>query len=115
MNNRREQLETLHAHLGELVVVLAQDPLCQWRKHFMACQQRAASLLSIGFTQGELNELSGSINHVYGGAGSFSDYAPARAKADGTFGAIAGMDRFSELSGNVYTSALALRVVGNAP
>jgi hypothetical protein len=72
-------------------------------------------LLSLGFTQSELNELSGSVNHVYGGAGSFGDYAPARAKTDGTFGTIPGMDRFSEVSGNVYTSALALRIVGNAP
>ena len=115
MNNRREQLEILHAHLGELVVVLAQDPLCQWRNHFVASQQRAASLLSHGFTQSELNELSGSVNHVFGGAGSFNDYAPVRAEADGTFGPIAGMDGFDELSGNVYDSALALRVVGNAP
>lgn len=115
MNNRREQLETLHAHLSELVAVLAQDPLCQWRKHFVACQQRAASLLSLGFTQSELNELSGSVNHVYGGSGSFNDYAPVQAKADGTFGVITGMEGFSEQSGNVYASALALRVVGNAP
>ena len=115
MNNLREQLENLHAHLGELAAVLAQDPLCQWRKHFVACQQRAASLLSHGFTQSELNELSGSVSHVYGGAGSFNDYAPVRAKADGTFGLIAGMDSFDKLSGNVYKSALVLRVVGNAP
>ncbi|MBB4133440.1 hypothetical protein [Xanthomonas sp. 3075] len=115
MNNRREQLEILHAHLGELVVALAQDPLCQWRSHFVASQQRAALLLSHGFTQSELNELSGSVNHVFGGAGSFNDYAPVRAKADGTFGTVAGMDGFDELSGNVYDSALALRAVGNAP
>jgi len=115
MNNRREQLEILHARLGELVAILEQDPLCQWRNHFVACQQQAASLLSRDFTQSELNGLSGSVNHVYGGAGSFNDYAPILAKADGTFGIIAGMDSFSELSGNVYSSALALRVVGNAP
>jgi hypothetical protein len=115
MNNRHEQLEILHAHLGELVSVLAQDPLCQWRKHFVACQQQAAALLSHGFTQSVLNELSGSVNHVYGGAGSFNDYVPVRAQADGTFGFIAGMDGLNELSGNVYDSALALRVVGNAP
>ncbi|MDO1530503.1 hypothetical protein QMK61_16825 [Fulvimonas sp. R45] len=115
MNNRREQLETLHAHLGELIAVLAQDPACQWRAHFAACQQRAASLLNLGFTQSELNELSGSVNHVYGGSGSFNDYAPVRAKADGTFSVITGMDGFSKLSSNVYASALALRVVGEAP
>ncbi|MGS1126364.1 hypothetical protein ACVCL3_05155 [Rhodanobacter sp. UC4437_H4] len=115
MNSRREQLEILHARLSELVAVLAQDPLCQWRKHFVACQQQAASLLSRDFTQSELNVLSGSVNHVYGGAGSFNDYAPILANADGTFGIIAGMDSFSELSSNVYSSALALRVIGDTP
>jgi hypothetical protein len=109
---RHAQLNTLHSHLGELAAVLAHDPPCQWRKHFVVCQEWAASLLSHGFTQGDLNELSGSVKSVYGGAGSFTDYAPVRIKADGTFSLIAGMENFSELSGAVYESALELRVVG---
>jgi hypothetical protein len=115
MNNRREELEALNAHLGELVLMLTRDSLCKWRAHFATCQQRASSLLSHGFTQGDLNELSGSVKHVYGGAGSFNDYAPVRANADGTFGIIAGMDHLSELSSKVYDSALAIRVIGHAP
>ncbi|RUL62029.1 hypothetical protein EKH79_14030 [Dyella dinghuensis] len=115
MNHRREQLEELNVRLGELLLVLTQDPLCQWHKHFAKCQQRAAFLLSQGFTQSDLNELSGSVKHVYGGAGSFNDYAPVRANADGSFGIIAGMDHLSELSSKVYDSALAIRVISHAP
>ena len=113
MSNRQKQLEDLHAYLGELVVVLAQDQACQWRGHFASCQQRAARFLSHGFTQNELNELSGSVNHVFGGSGSFSDYAPVMQKPDGTFSIVAGMESFDELAAKVYDSALALRVIGN--
>ena len=115
MTNRREQLEELHACLGELVLVLAQDPSCQWRKHFANCERDAASLLSGQFTQSELNQLSGSVTHVYGGAGSFTDYAPIQVAGDGTFKVIAGMEQLTELSGKVHSSAFALRVIGNAP
>ncbi|NIK40541.1 hypothetical protein FHY12_002866 [Xanthomonas arboricola] len=113
MNNRQRQLEDLHAHLGELIAVLTQDQACQWQSHFASCQQRAAGLLSQGFTQNDLNELSGSVNHVFGGSGSFNDYAPVVPQLDGTFNVIAGMERFDELSIKVYHSALALRVTGN--
>jgi hypothetical protein len=115
MINRREQLEELRVCLSELAFVLAQDPSCQWRKHFAHCEQDAASLLSGQFTQSELNQLSGSITHVYGGAGSFTDYAPIQVTGVGTFKVIAGMEQLAELSGKVHSSALALRVIGNAP
>ncbi len=72
-----------------------------------------ARLLSQGFTQNDLNELSSSVNHVFGGAGSLNDYAPVVQRLDGTFNIIAGMDSFDELASRVYDSALTLRVTGN--
>ena len=113
MSNRQKQLEDLHAHLGELIVVLEQDHACQWRGHFVSCQQRAAWLLSHGFSQNDLNELYGSVSHVFGGSGSFNDYAPVMQKPDGTFSIVAGMESFDELASKVYDSATALRVTGN--
>jgi len=44
--------------------------------------------------------------HVFGGMGSFNDYAPWHNGCT-----IPGMETLAEASGNVYQSALALRVV----
>jgi len=112
MYDRRKQLEDLHANLHKLIAVLEHDPQCQWRKHFENCEAKAAALLNNGFSQSELNLLSGSVNSVSGGAGSFTDYVPVRVAFDGSWKAIAGMENFDEISGKVYESALALRVIG---
>ena len=110
---RHQQLETLAAHLDQLVAVLALDPMCDWRRHFEGGLSASRALLTQGFTQQQLNELSGSIMSVYGGAGSFSDYAPVtQAHPGGPFALIPGMESVDTLSGRVYQSALALRVVG---
>ena len=114
MENRHEQLVVLNDRLGELVSILALDPLCPWHKHFIACQQEASTLLRDGISQDALNQLSGSVMHVFGGSGSFNDYAPVTTCQDGTFKAVAGMEGVGELTGNVYDAALALRVVGHA-
>lgn len=113
MINRQKQLEDLHTHLDELIAVLAQDQACQWHSHFAWSEQRVVRLLSQSFTQDDLNELSSSVNHVFGGSGSFNDYAPVVQRLDGTFSIIVGMDSFDELASKVYDSALALRVAGN--
>jgi hypothetical protein len=115
MDNRHEQLVVLNARLGELVSILALDPPCQWHKHFIACQQETSTLLRDGFTQDALNQLSGSVMHVFGGSGSFNDYAPVTTYQDGTFQVVAGMEGVGELAGNVYDAALALRVIRHAP
>ncbi len=52
--------------------------------------------------------------HVYGGHGSFNDYAPLLSDGHGGFNLIPGTERFSELAGAVYESALSLRAIGNA-
>ncbi|WP_157480942.1 MULTISPECIES: hypothetical protein [unclassified Lysobacter] len=109
---RHLQLETLEAHLDQLVAVLSRDPVCAWRRHFESCLSIANHLLSHGFTQQQLNELSGSTMSVYGGMGSFNDYAPVTQRSDGTYGLLPGMELIDTLSGKVYQSALALRVSG---
>jgi hypothetical protein len=114
MSHRAEQLKCLLSNLGELVYMLGHDPNCKWRSHFTACQQRASVLADKEFTQSDLNDLSASVMSVYGAAGSFSDYAPVRYTADGKFSVIEGMEGLSEVSGRVYSSAFALRIVGDA-
>ena len=77
--NRSEQLDTLVASLSELIVILSFDPRCQWLSHFEKCLSDANYLRADGFTQNQLNELSGSVRSVFGGMGSFNDYAPVAA------------------------------------
>lgn len=106
MTDRRTQLAKLAADLAELVEILRHDPRCQWTRHFEACLAGARSLALGAPSQNEVNELSGSVMHVFGGMGSFNDYAPWRNGRT-----IPGMETLAEASGNVYESALALRVV----
>jgi len=113
MYDRRKQLEELHANLCKIIEVLAHDPCCQWRKHYEICEAETRALLNNGFSQAELNLLSGSVNSICGGAGSFTDYAPIKVTADGSWKVIAGMEKLDEIGGKVYESALALRVIGH--
>jgi hypothetical protein len=111
---RRIQLQELLARLDALLAAMDVDPSCKWRRHFASCRAQAQELLDAGFTQSQLNELSGLVNSVYGGSSSFNDYVPASvAPAPSTF-AVVGTDQFAVLSSNAYNAALALRVVGNA-
>ncbi len=111
MGDRRAQLQDLVAHLSALIDVLAFDTQCQWRRHFTSCLSTATSLSSGSPSQQQLNELSGSVMSVFGGMGSFGDYAPVREVPGGTFSVIPGMETLPDLSGRVYGSALALRTV----
>jgi len=47
--------------------------------------------------------------------GSFSDYVPTLETGNGKFVTIPGMERLEDLAGQVYNSALELRVVGRVP
>ena len=106
MPDRRTQLERLEAELVALVEILRLDPRCQWTSHFESCLS-GAKLLSAGNpSQDELNELSGSVMYVFGGMGSFNDYAPWQ---NGR--AIPGMEALTDTAGRVYQSALVLRTV----
>ena len=109
MSNRSVQLQNLVAHLAALNEVLDLDPRCQWHRHFASCLHEARSLTGHA-SQQQLNELSGSVMSVFGGMGSFNDYAPVRSSG-GSFTVIPGMDSLTDVSGLVYESALALRVV----
>ena len=112
--DRRAQLKALAEQLSRLVELLRLDPNCQWRGHFEQCLQTALALLESTFTQDDLTNLSSSVTHVYGGMGSFSDYAPASYHAQsGRCAAIPGTETFEEISGGVYDGALSLRVVGH--
>jgi len=111
MSNRPAQLQNLIVHLLNLEQVLALDPTCQWAGHFSRCLSTAKWLASAGASQDQLNELSGSVMSVFGGMGSFNDYAPVRSTGDGAFAAISGMEGLTNVSGLVYDSALALRTV----
>jgi hypothetical protein len=112
--NRAKHLEDLADALAALIRVLARDPECGWRDHFDRSLAQVRRLQTGGFTQPELNELSGSVMHVYGGHSSFNDYAPLMSDGQGGFKLIPGAERFSELAGAVHESALSLRAIGNA-
>ena len=111
MSNRPAQLANLVSHLGDLEVVLAFDPNCQWSNHFSRSLSTAKWLSSAGASQQQLNELSSSVTSVFGGMGSFNDYAPVRPAGNGTYAVIPGMESLTEVSGRVYDSAVALRVI----
>lgn len=112
--DRHAQLKTLAEQLSRLVEVLRLDPDCQWRGHFEQCLQTVRDLLESSFTQDDLSNLSSSVMHVYGGMGSFSDYAPTSYDAQsGRCTAIPGTEAFDEIAGLVYDGALSLRVVGH--
>ena len=112
--DRHAQLKTLAEQLSQLVEVLCLDPDCQWRGHFERCLQTARGLLESSFTQDDLSSLSSSVMHVYGGMGSFNDYAPTCYDAQtGRYTAIPGTEAFDEIAGRVYDGALSLRVVGH--
>ena len=109
--NRSAQLNTLAVSLMELTEVLSFDPGCQWRRHFEQCLATARQLKATEFSQNQLNELSGSVRSVFGGTGSFNDYAPVTLAQGGAVSVIPGMERLDQIAGQVHESALALMVV----
>ena len=112
--DRTTQLEALIESLSELTEMLALDSSCQWSRHFERCLVGARELRSNGFEQSDLNELSGSVRFVYGGMGSFNDYAPVAADDTGLFIVIRGMESLGVVANQVYERALNLMVTGDA-
>jgi hypothetical protein len=113
--DRSRQLEELVESLGKLIAILKKDENCQWITHFERCLERGRELMSAGAEQSDLNDLSVSVMHVYGGMGSFNDYVPANVDhGTGRPIPIEGMESFEVASGLVHERALALRVVGDA-
>jgi hypothetical protein len=100
---RRQQLINLTETLRDLISVLEKDSACQWTPHFREALAQAESLLASGFTQEDLITFSSRVNSVYGGSGSFSEYAPTDE----------GMENYDTFAGAVYSRALELRVVGH--
>jgi hypothetical protein len=111
MGTRPLQLQNLVAHLADLERILAKDSSCQWTGHFSRCLSTAKWLSSAGASQDQLNDLSVSVMSVFGGIGSFNDYAPVRPVGDGSFATIPGMESLTDISASVYDSALSLRTV----
>lgn len=109
--SRSAQLDTLAVSLMELTEVLSLDPRCQWRRHFEQCLSTTRQLRATEFSQNQLNELSGSVRSVFGGMGSFNDYAPVAVAQGGSVSVIRGMERLDQIAGQVHESALALMVV----
>lgn len=104
MPDRRAQLETLRTELRALVAILRLDADCPWTRHFESCLSRAELLANGDPDQHALDALSGSVMHIFGGMGSFNDYAPWRSGQ-----VIPGMETLDAASGAVYDAALELR------
>ena len=104
---------SLVENLEQRVCILRLDPSCQWRTHFESCLKEGRELLEAGFSQDDLNSFSNSVTHVYGGAGSFDDYAPGIYEQKiGRITIIPGMEAFDEAFDKAYEAAVALRVIG---
>jgi len=113
--DRSRHLRDLEVSLARLVVIVGHDPTCEWRPHFERCLADTRELIASGFSQEQLNALSSSLTHVYGGQGSFNDYGPyIYDSSSGTFRAISGTEDFPEVATHVHDAALALRVVAHA-
>lgn len=108
MTDRSRQLEALIQSLRRLQQLLLRDPRCLWTRGISSFLQEAEHLRSSGFTQDDLNLLSGSVMGIYAGMGSFSDYIPQQ---DGHF--LPWVEEFDRLRGEVHCHALMLRVSGN--
>lgn len=104
MTDCRAQLETLRTELRALLAMLRLDADCPWTRHFESCLSRADLLANETSDQQALDALSGSVMHVFGGMGSFNDYAPWH---NGQV--IRGMEALDAASGAVYDAALELR------
>lgn len=105
MTNPQNQLNELIAHLAALSDILALDPDSQWGAHFRNCLSTARVLAGTRYDADELTGLACSVMSVYGGMGSFNDYAPWQ---NGRL--IAGMESLDEASNRVYTAARAIRL-----
>ena len=113
IDERRRQLASLVESLRSLVSILRADDSCQWRNHFETQLSNAEHLLTSGFTQEQLAELSSSICFVFGGMGSFGDYSPDRYDATtGRCSPLPGTQDFENVSGAVQERASELRIVG---
>jgi hypothetical protein len=111
--DRERDLDDLERSLTRLVALLRLDPTSMWQRHFEASLEKLRELRHAGYSQSDLNNLSASIMHVYGGMWSFNDYSPACFdKCSGRYTTIPGTEDFRSLSSQVYDQALALRVVG---
>lgn len=110
---RSAELESLVGSLGRLVDLLRLDSSCQWLQHFETCLRRAQQLLETRFIQASLDELSSSVMSVYGGMGSFNDYAPMRFDPiSGRYSHLPGAETFDDVATRVYEDAIALRTSG---
>ena len=108
----QETLTALIDELETLLRILSRDAACPWTEHFATALRRARSLQAEGATREELERLSRLMIGVYGGAGSFGDYAPIRAHQEEgrwTWTTIPGMERFDEIAREVYRLAVDLR------
>lgn len=105
MTNPRTQLNELIAHLAALNDILALDSQTHWASHFCNCLATAKALSDSSCDPDKLTSLACSVMSVYGGMGSFNDYAPWE---NGRF--IAGMESLDEVSNRVYMSARAIRL-----
>ncbi|OLU14782.1 hypothetical protein BVH01_16895 [Pseudomonas sp. PA1(2017)] len=105
MNNSQNQLDELIAHLAALIDILALDPDSHWAAHFRNCLTTARALVGSSHDGEELTSLACSVMSVYGGMGSFNDYAPWQ---NGRL--IAGMESLDEASNRVYMAAQAIRL-----
>ncbi|WP_414605858.1 DUF6966 domain-containing protein [Stenotrophomonas pavanii] len=84
--------------------MLRLDSGCPWTGCFEPCLSHARLLASRSPSQDELNAHSGSVMPVFGGMGSFNDYALWR---NGQI--IRCMETLTEAGGAVYESGLDLR------
>ncbi|OLU27474.1 hypothetical protein BVH03_14785 [Pseudomonas sp. PA15(2017)] len=105
MTNPHTQLNELIAHLAALNEILAHDPDSHWGAHWRNCLATARALAGSRYEADELTGLACSVMSVYGGMGSFNDYAPWQ---NGRL--ITGMESLDEASNRVYMAARAIRL-----
>ena len=110
--NKRDVLDQLIDALADLVALLALDPKCPWRKTFASNLELARRMKGGPLGADELAALSASIRHVYGGMGSFNDYAPViYDAATRRHAVIPGMDGLNKITSQVFSLAVDLITV----
>lgn len=105
-------LDQLIDALTSLVALLALDSGCQWERQIESGLATALDLKDAEIGTTDLVALSASVRHVYGGMGSFNDYAPViYDAATRRYARIPGTEDFDDIRGRVFDLALALIAV----
>lgn len=108
--SQRDALERTIELLERIITMIRLDPGSRWLQAFKDFLDQARELRDGPATRQDLIDLSVSIMSVYGGMGSFNDYAPGvYDPATGRYAIPRGTEGFEQTAADLHASAMELR------